>query len=125
MKLNPPWCTPSSPWEIEGEIKIEAMVAIGRETRFPCFIKKRLTVPGRTSTLLSVMKKHKFKFEITFNLNTDNDEKLDKYSITEFKNELRNFVLRYAGEEGTFYTYSKESDGEVYPTSIKVKQIKD
>jgi hypothetical protein len=52
------------------------------------------------------------------------DEKLDKYSVTQFRKELFDFVRRYAGEEGTFYTYSKNSDGEAYPTSIKVKQIK-
>lgn len=70
------------------------------------------------------MKKNKFKFEVNFNLNTFDDEKLDKYSVTQFKNDLFDFVRRYAGEEGTFYKYSKNSDGEAYPTSIKVKQIK-
>jgi len=70
------------------------------------------------------MKNNKFKFEVSFNLNTCDDEKLDKYSVTQFRRELFDFVRRYAGEEGTFYTYSKNSDGEAYPTSIKVKQIK-
>ena len=70
------------------------------------------------------MKNNKFKFEVSFNLNTCDDEKLDKHSVTQFKNDLLDFVRRYAGEEGTFYTYSKNSDGEAYPTSIKVKQIK-
>ncbi len=67
------------------------------------------------------MKKNKFKFEVSFNLTTEDEEKLDKHSVTQFKNDLLDFVRRYAGEEGTFYTYS---DSEAYPTSIKVKQIK-
>jgi hypothetical protein len=70
------------------------------------------------------MKKNKFKFEVSFNLTTEDEEKLDKYSVTQFRKEMFDFVRRYAGEEGTFYTYSENSDGEVYPTSIKVKQIK-
>jgi uncharacterized protein involved in type VI secretion and phage assembly len=70
------------------------------------------------------MKNNKFKFEVSFNLNTYDDEKLDKHSVTQFKNDLLDFVRRYAGEEGTFYTYSSDSDSEAYPTSIKVKQIK-
>jgi len=68
------------------------------------------------------MKKNKFKFEVSFNLNTRKGERLDKYSIKQFKNDLFDFVNRYAGEEGTFYTYSNDSDGEAFPTNIKVKQ---
>lgn len=70
------------------------------------------------------MKKNKFKFEVSFNLNTLKGEQLDKYSIKEFERGLYDYVNNYALEEGTFYTYSRDSDGEVYPTSIKVKQIK-
>jgi hypothetical protein len=70
------------------------------------------------------MKKNKFKFEVSFNLNTIDDEKLDKHSIKQFELALYDYVNNYAGEYGSFYTYTKDSDGEVYPTSIKVKQIK-
>jgi hypothetical protein len=69
------------------------------------------------------MKKNKFKFEVSFNLNINDDEKLDKYSITQFKNYLLDWVRCYAVEEGAFYTYSIDSDGEAYPTNIKVKKI--
>jgi hypothetical protein len=68
------------------------------------------------------MKKNKFKFEVSFNLNTVDDEKLDKHSIKQFERALFDFVNNYAGEEGTFYTYSNDSDGEAFPTNIKVKQ---
>jgi hypothetical protein len=70
------------------------------------------------------MKKNKFKFEVSFNLNTIDDEKLDKLSIKTFECDLFDFVYNYAGEQGCFYTYTKESDGEVYPTNIRVKRIK-
>jgi hypothetical protein len=70
------------------------------------------------------MKKNKFKFEVSFNLNTFDDEKLDKHSIKQFELALFDFVYNYAGEQGYFYTYSKDSDGDVLPTSVKVKQIK-
>jgi hypothetical protein len=68
------------------------------------------------------MNKNKFKFEVTFNLNTVDDEKLDKHSIKQFERALFDFVNNYAGVEGTFYTYSNDSDGEAFPTNIKVKQ---
>lgn len=71
------------------------------------------------------MKKNKFKFEVSFNLNTIDDEKLDKLSIKTFERDLFDFVYNYAGEQGYFYTYTKYSDGEVIPTNIKVKQIKE
>ena len=67
--------------------------------------------------------KNKFKFEVTFNLDTEKGEKLDKLSIKQFETALFDFVNNYAGYEGSFYTYSKDSDGEVMPTKIKVKQV--
>jgi hypothetical protein len=70
------------------------------------------------------MKKNKFKFEVSFNLNTLDDEKLDKCSIKQFELALFDFVYNYAGEQGYFYTYSKDSDEDILPTSVKVKQVK-
>ena len=69
------------------------------------------------------MKKNKFKFEVSFHLNTNDGEKLDKLSIKQFETALYDWVNNYAGWEGCFYTYSKDSDGEVTPTHIKVKKV--
>jgi hypothetical protein len=69
------------------------------------------------------MKKNKFKFEVSFNLNTFKGEQLDKHSIKEFERGLYDYVNNYAGEEGTFYTYSSDSDGEAFPTNLKVKKV--
>ena len=68
--------------------------------------------------------KNKFKFEVTFTLNTIDDEKLDKLSVKQFENALFDFVFNYAGEQGCFYTYTKESDGETFPEKVKVKRVK-
>jgi hypothetical protein len=70
------------------------------------------------------VKKNKFKFEISFNLNTYEGEKLDKSSIKQFHEDLNKFVRGWVGEYGYFYTYSKDSDGETFPTNIKIKEIK-
>jgi len=67
---------------------------------------------------------HKFKFEVTFQLSTIDDEKLDKLSVKQFENALFDFVYNYAGGEGCFYTYTKDSDGETFPEKVKVKKIK-
>jgi uncharacterized protein involved in type VI secretion and phage assembly len=75
---------------------------------------------------ISVKKRniHQFKFEVSFNLPTEEGEELDKYSVVvQFKNELLDFVKRYALEEGTFYTHSGDSEGQAYPTNIKVKNV--
>jgi hypothetical protein len=71
------------------------------------------------------MKKNSFKFEVSFNLNTDDNETLDMESIKGFHKDLKRFVLEWPGKLGYFYTYSKDSDGESFPTSIKVKKIKE
>ena len=62
-----------------------------------------------------------FKFEVTFNLHTSSQEKIDKESIKNFQDKLQQFVTNYAGEIGSFYVYAKDYDTEVYPTKIKVK----
>ncbi len=69
------------------------------------------------------MKKNKFKFEVTFNLDTEEGHKLDKLSIKQFETALYDFVNNYAGWDGCFYTYSKDSDSEVVPSKIKVKRV--
>ena len=70
-----------------------------------------------------IKNKNKFKFEVTFNLDTIDDEKLDKLCIKQFENALFDFVNNYAGEQGSFYTYTKDSDGETYPEKVKVKKV--
>jgi hypothetical protein len=68
--------------------------------------------------------KHRFKFEVSFNLDTYKEEKLDRYSIKQFETALYDYVNNYAGECGTFYVYTKAYDDEVYPTNLKVKKLK-
>jgi len=68
-------------------------------------------------------KKNKFKFEISFNLETRGEEKLDKQSIKQFEIALYDFVNNYAGYDGCFYVYSKDYDDEVLPTKLKVKKV--
>ena len=67
---------------------------------------------------------HKFKFEVTFNLSTIDDEKLDKQSIKQFENALFDFVYNYAGDQGCFYTYAKDYDDETFPEKVKIKKVK-
>lgn len=68
--------------------------------------------------------KHKFKFEVSFNLETYKEEKLDRYSIKQFERSLYDYVNNYHLEGGTFYVYAKAYDDEVRPTKLKVKQVK-
>lgn len=70
------------------------------------------------------MKKNKFKFEVSFDLNINDDEKLDIHSIRSFKRTLDDFVRNWSGGYGYFYTYSEYEDSDVLPTNIKIKQIK-
>ena len=69
------------------------------------------------------MKKNVFKFEVSFNINTQKGEKLDKHSIKQFEIALYDFVNNYAGEYGSFYVYSKDYDDEAFPDKIKVKKV--
>lgn len=68
-------------------------------------------------------KKNKFKFEVSFNLDTEEGEKLDKLSIKQFQLALYDFANNYAGDGGCFYVYSKDYDDEVLPTKLKVKKV--
>lgn len=67
--------------------------------------------------------KNKIKFEITFNLDTDEGYKLDKHSIKSFELALYDWVNNYSGYLGYFYAYSKNDDGEAIPTKLKVKKV--
>lgn len=67
--------------------------------------------------------KNKIKFEITFNLDTDEGHKLDKHSIKSFELALYDWINNYSGYHGHFYTYSKNDDGETVPTKLKVKKV--
>lgn len=74
---------------------------------------------------------NKFKFEVSFNLNTLKGEKLDLDSIKEFRKALEAYVDDYNGYHGSFYAYS-DGDGkdgvgydtDIDPTNIKVKRTK-
>ena len=70
------------------------------------------------------MKKHKFKFEVSFSLNLKDKETLDKQSIKQFERHLYDFANNWAGNEGCFYIYASDYDGEAIPTNLKVKKIK-
>ena len=78
---------------------------------------------SEASNIIFEMKKNPIKFEVSFNLETEAGEKLDKHSIKQFEIALFDFVNNYAGEMGYFYTYSKYYDGESIPTNIKVKRV--
>lgn len=71
------------------------------------------------------MNKKTFKFEVSFNLNLVDGEKLDNTSMRAFKNQLFNFVQEWNGYHGHFYGYdSYLGDRDINPTAIKVKHIK-
>ena len=71
------------------------------------------------------MKKHQFKFEVSFNLNTTKGESLDSTSIRAFRNQLYNWMQEWNGNHGNFYAYGSDyGDRDIHPTNIKVKQIK-
>jgi len=72
--------------------------------------------------------KNKFKFEVSFNLNTLKGEELDQDSIKEFQKSLEAYVEDYNGYHGSFYAYNDNAnaayDTDIDPTNIKVKRIK-
>lgn len=71
------------------------------------------------------MNKNTFKFEISFNLNTVEGEKLDNTSMRAFQTQLFNFVQEWNGYHGNFYGYdSYLGDRDINPTAVKVKRIK-
>jgi hypothetical protein len=70
------------------------------------------------------MNKNTFKFEVTFNLNTVDGEKLDRRSIQDFKDSLEGFVRSWNGKDGYFYSFGSEyGDRDIEPTAIKVKKL--
>jgi len=69
------------------------------------------------------MNKNTFKFEVSFNLNTVDGEKLDRRSIQDFRDSLEGFVRSWSGHDGYFYSYDSEyGDRDIEPTAIKVKR---
>ena len=69
------------------------------------------------------MNKNTFKFEVSFNLNTVDGEKLDRKSIQDFKDSLEGFVRSWNGQDGYFYSFGSEyGDRDIEPTAIKVKR---
>jgi hypothetical protein len=70
------------------------------------------------------MMKNTFTFEVSFNLNTANDEKLDWRSIQDFRDSLEGFVRSWNGHDGYFYAYGPGHDTDIDPTAIKVKRVK-
>lgn len=69
------------------------------------------------------MNKNTFKFEVSFNLNTVDGEKLDRKSIQDFKDSLEGFVRSWNGQDGYFYSFGSEyGDRDVTPTNVKVKK---
>jgi hypothetical protein len=72
-----------------------------------------------------VMNKNTFKFEVSFNLNTVDGEKLDRESIQDFRDCLEGFVRTWNGQQGFFYSFGSEyGDRDIDPTAIKVKRVK-
>jgi hypothetical protein len=70
------------------------------------------------------MNKNTFKFEVSFNLNTVDGEKLDRRSIQDFRDSLEGFVRTWNGENGYFYSYGSEyGDRDIDPTALKVKRV--
>jgi len=67
--------------------------------------------------------KRKFRFEVTFELNTDKGKKLDPSSITHFKECIGNFVRTWSGQEGYFYAYGQGYDSNIIPSYINVKRV--
>lgn len=70
------------------------------------------------------MKRNKFTFEVSFNLNTEDGEKLDMDSIRNFRKMLEDYVTEWSGEHGYFYAHASHYDTDVYPTCIKVRRVK-
>lgn len=69
-----------------------------------------------------MMNKNTFKFEVSFNLNTADGEKLDPKSIQDFRDALEGYVHEWSGYHGYFYAYAKNYDRDVTPTNVKVKK---
>ncbi len=70
------------------------------------------------------MNKNTFKFEVSFNLNTVDGEKLDRRAIQDFRDSLEGFVRTWNGENGYFYSYGSEyGDRDIDPTALKVKRV--
>jgi len=70
------------------------------------------------------MNKNTFKFEVSFNLNTVDGEKLDRRSIQDFRDSLEGFVRTWNGENGYFYSYGSEyGDRDIDPTALKIKRV--
>lgn len=67
---------------------------------------------------------NKFKFEVSFNLNTLKGEKLDLDSVKEFQKCLEAYVEDYNGYHGSFYAYADGYDTDIDPTNIQVKRKK-
>ena len=67
--------------------------------------------------------RRKFRFEVSFDLNTDKGEKLDMDSVRQFRDSLEHFVRSWSGQEGYFYAYAKGYDTDVIPSYIKVKKL--
>jgi hypothetical protein len=71
------------------------------------------------------MNKNTFKFEVSFNLNTVDGEKLDRESIQDFRDCLEGFVRTWNGQQGFFYSFGSEyGDRDIEPTALKVKRVK-
>jgi hypothetical protein len=70
------------------------------------------------------MKKNTFKFEVSFNLNTNKGETLDQESIKDFQKALEAYVEDFNGYHGSFYAYADGYDTDIDPTNIQVKRIK-
>jgi hypothetical protein len=67
--------------------------------------------------------KNTFKFEVSFDLNTSEGEKLDMRSLREFRDMLEGYVRSWSGEHGYFYAYHDGYDTDITPSNIKIKRI--
>jgi hypothetical protein len=71
------------------------------------------------------MKKQKYRLILDFDLNLAEGEKLDKHSLTSFKNQAYNFCHKW---DGYFYAYFDGKDGaydtDIIPVNVKSKLIK-
>lgn len=67
------------------------------------------------------MKTKRYRLTIDFSLRLKDGEKLDRHTITAFKNQLHNRVYDW---DGYFYAYCDNKDGTAYDTDIQPSNVK-
>lgn len=73
------------------------------------------------------MKKVQCKFDVSFNLNLKDEEKLCMDSLNDFKKDLEGFVYEwvYGVGSGVFLANGKGYDTDIFPTRVKVRKTID